>query len=126
MTALSELFKQLPLILTSVTLNAFAQLLLKKGMQRVGTLDVVSLITKATTLFSNGFLWSGMACYAASIALWFVVLSRNEVSFAYPFLSIGYILVAILGWYFFNESLTTWRIAGIGLIYIGVILISKS
>jgi multidrug transporter EmrE-like cation transporter len=54
------------------------------------------------------------------------VLSRVEVSFAYPFLSIGYVVVAIVGYYFFNESLTLTRILGILIICVGVYLISRS
>ena len=67
-----------------------------------------------------------MLCYAISILLWMSVLSKAEVSFAYPFLSVGYVLSAVLGYVFFSESITVIRIAGIVVICIGVILISRS
>ena len=67
-----------------------------------------------------------MVCYAASVILWIVVLSKVEVSFAYPLLSIGYVVVALVGWRFFGESLSAIRFVGIVIICIGVYLISKS
>jgi multidrug transporter EmrE-like cation transporter len=72
------------------------------------------------------YLWFAMICYAVSIFLWMVVLSKVEVSYAYPFLSIGYVVASIAGYYFFNESLTPVRIIGIIIICIGVYLISRS
>ena len=67
-----------------------------------------------------------MICYALSILLWMAVLSKVEVSFAYPFLSIGYVVAAVVGYYFFGESLSVIRIVGIVIICIGVYLISRS
>ena len=54
------------------------------------------------------------------------VLSKVEVSFAYPFLSVGYVVAAVVGYYFFGEALSVIRIVGIVIICIGVYLISRS
>ena len=80
----------------------------------------------AQALFFNLWLWVAMFCYAISVGLWMIVLSKVEVSYAYPFLSIGYVVAAILGFFFFSESLTPTRIAGILVICAGVYLISRS
>lgn len=114
------------LILASVLLNALAQLLIKKGMIAVGKLTLTTFSQSVIPMLSNIWLWCAMLSYAISILLWMSVLSKVEVSFAYPFLSVGYIVAAIAGYAFFNENLSLTRIAGIIVICIGVILISKS
>ena len=55
-----------------------------------------------------------------------IILSRVEVSFAYPFVSLGFVFVAIIGYFLFNENVTFARIIGISLICIGVFFVSKS
>jgi multidrug transporter EmrE-like cation transporter len=55
-----------------------------------------------------------------------MVLSRVEVSFAYPLLSVGYIVTAIAGYYLFQENLSITRIAGILIICVGVYFVTKS
>lgn len=114
------------LILISVLLNCAAQLCIRKGMLLVGEVGVGELIQHLGVMFTNLWLWTAMFCYAVSIFMWMIVLSKVEVSFAYPFLSIGYVVAALVGYYFFGESMTLYRIAGILVICIGVYLISRS
>jgi multidrug transporter EmrE-like cation transporter len=83
-------------------------------------------MTNLWTMVCNLWLWGAMICYAVSILLWMAVLSKVEVSFAYPFLSIGYVVAALVGYQFFGESLSLTRIAGILVICVGVFLISRS
>lgn len=113
-------------ILTSVLLNCLAQLLIKKGMLAAGEMSVLTMMHSLGTLITNVWLWLAMLSYGISILLWMSVLSKTEVSFAYPFLSIGYVVSAIAGYFFFNESITAVRIAGIVIICLGVVLISRS
>ncbi len=80
----------------------------------------------ALTIAKNPFLIFGFACYGLSIITWMAALSRTEVSFAYPFLSIGYVLVLFFGYYFFNETINFWKILGVFFILTGVVMIAKS
>lgn len=114
------------MIISSVLLNCAAQLLIRKGMLVVGEVGVSSLISHLGAMICNLWLWSAMICYGISILLWMAVLSKVEVSFAYPFLSIGYVVAAIICWQLFGESLSLTRIAGILVICVGVFLISRS
>jgi multidrug transporter EmrE-like cation transporter len=114
------------LILVSVLLNCAAQLCIRKGMLQVGEVGLDGLVGNLFTMIGNLWLWVAMVCYAISILLWMAVLSKVEVSFAYPFLSIGYVVAALVGYQFFGESLSWTRIAGIAVICIGVYLISRS
>ena len=54
------------------------------------------------------------------------MLSRVELSFAYPFLSLAYVVVAAYAYFVFKEDVNSLRIAGIGLICLGTILVSRS
>lgn len=116
------------MILSSVLLNAFAQVFLRKSMMSFAntefSLDTIKIWLPQ--LVTSIYLWSGILCYGVSIVVWLYVLAKTEVSYAYPFLSIGYIITAIAGYALFNENLSLLRIFGIFVICIGVILIYRS
>lgn len=112
----------------SIFLNALAQICLRKTM--LGTGPTPTSITDAPNyLFAlafNPWLIAGMSCYAISICAWLTVLSKVEVSVAYPLLSIGFIMATVMGYLFLGESINSTRIAGIALICIGIVCISRS
>ena len=116
------------LILTGVLLNAGAQLLLKAGVAPLGALSVGldNLLPTAWRVLGQWPIIAGLACYVVSVGVWIVGLSRVEVSLAYPMLSLGYVVNALAAWWLFGEALGPLRNAGILLILLGVLLISRS
>ena len=118
----------LALLLTGVLLNAAAQLLLKAGTNAVGQFEfsLANALPVGLKLGLQPYILGGMACYVVSLVVWIMGLSRVPVSVAYPLLSIGYVLNALAAWYLLGESLTAQRMAGIGLIIVGVFLVAKS
>lgn len=116
------------LILIGVLLNAGAQLLLKKGMLIIGSVQMSStvLLSLLPKLITNGYIWGGLSSYVVSVLIWLIVLSRVEVSYAYPFLSIGYIVTAFIGYYFLGESMSAYKVSGIFVICLGIVLLYKS
>lgn len=116
------------LILTGVTLNAVAQLLLKLGVNGVGHFEFtrVNIIPVGLQLVSQWPIMAGLVCYGISVVVWILGLSRVDVSIAYPMLSLGYILNALGAWYFLGESVSAQRLIAIGVIMIGVILLARS
>ncbi len=118
----------LALILTGVLLNAVAQLLLKAGARSIAGLsfNLDTAWTIAERLAFNPPILAGLLCYAVSVVVWILALSRVEVSIAYPMLSIGYVVNAIAAWLLFAEALSPARIAGIGVIIAGVWLVARS
>jgi drug/metabolite transporter (DMT)-like permease len=114
------------LIIISVLLNCAAQLLIKQGMLLIGEVKMGTIFQSLIPMVTNIYLWMAMLCYAVSIFLWMAVLSRVDVSYAYPFLSIGYVVAAIVGYYFLGETVNLVRIVGIIVICAGVFLISRS
>jgi multidrug transporter EmrE-like cation transporter len=57
--------------------------------------------------------------------VWIVGLSRVDVSIAYPMLSLGYVVNAFAAWYLFGEILSLQRLVGIGIILIGVVVLTR-
>ena len=120
--------KYIPLILVGVLLNALAQLTLKQGMRNIGHFNFTpdSLLRMSSTVLFNPFILAGLCCYVVSVIIWLLVLSRVEVSYAYPLLSVGYIVTAVAGWQLFNESMSLIRWSGIAVICCGVWLITRT
>lgn len=114
------------LILSSVLLNCAAQLLIRKGMLSIGSTSLANLSQHLGQMFLSPWLWAALLCFGLSIVLWMFVLSRVEVSFAYPFNGIGYVIIALACHYLFGEPLSSTRLCGIVFICIGVYLISRS
>ncbi len=116
------------LILTGVLLNAAAQLLLKAGVTRVGEFQfsLDNAVPVGIKLATQLPILGGLACYAISVVVWIMALSRVPVSVAYPMLSIGYIVNAFAAYWLFGESLNAQKLIGIGVIVIGVYLVARS
>ena len=105
------------LVLVGVLLNATAQLLLKAG---------TNAMPLGLRLALEPHILGGLACYAVSVVVWVIALSRVPVSIAYPMLSIGYVVNAVAAWQLLGESLSPLRLAGIGVIIAGVFMVARS
>ena len=116
------------LVMTGVLLNAIAQLALKASVNDTGiiNLDMQSLLSSAGSLATNLWLWLGLICYAISVVVWILALSRVDVSIAYPMLSVGYIVNAIAASHLFNEPLGLAKVIGIGIIILGVYILARA
>jgi multidrug transporter EmrE-like cation transporter len=117
----------LTLVLIGVMLNATAQLALKASVNRFGpiALDWHGAWPVAVRLSLEPALWLGLGCYAVSVVVWLLALSRVDVSIAYPMLSLGYVVNALAAWWLFSEVLGPTRIAGIAVIIVGVVLLAR-
>ena len=120
--------RYLPLIIFGVMLNAAAQLALKQGMRNIGYFEfrLESCGRVLIAVATSPYVLAGLTCYVISVVVWLLVLSRVEVSFAYPLLSIGYIVTAVAGLFFLNEAINLTRWTGIMVIFLGVWLITRS
>ena len=116
------------LILTGVLLNACAQLLLKAGTNSVGafSFSANNLLPVGIKLATEPHILGGLTCYVISVVVWIMALSRVDVSIAYPMISIGYVVTALAAWWLFGEAITLERMVGIGVIIIGVFLVTRS
>jgi len=115
-------------LMSGVVLNSLAQLALKAATQTTGAIEGTrrGLWLASQQLTTSVAFWLALACYGLSVAVWVVGLSRLPVSQAYPVLSVGYIITALLAWITLGESVSLARWSGIGLIIAGVVLVSRS
>lgn len=110
-----------------VVLGSFGQILIKMGLTETGGIEISELLsTKFLTTVFQKYVFIGVMLYFLSTALWFVALSKAEVSYVYPLISMGYILTAFLARFFFNENIPLVRWFGILLIIGGVFLVTRS
>lgn len=115
-------------ILISVIGGAVGQVLLKKGMNDLGevTLSIQNIIQMTWKMLTNPYVFIGLFIYFLSVIFWLAALSKVELSYAYPFASLSYIIMFLAGWLLLGESITPMRIVGTLVIGIGVFLISRS
>jgi len=113
------------LVFICVGMGVIGQLGMKKGMTTIGNIEVKDILsTRIFEVVFQKYVFIGMLFYVLSSLLWLVILSQAELSFVYPMISIGYIITAIFGKFFFNENLSFFRLFGILLICGGVYMIA--
>lgn len=119
--------KFLPFILFTVLTNAAAQIMLKYGMTRLGDFSELSsnLIIKLLQVVFSPFVFLGLCTFVISMASHLYVLSKVELSYAYPFLSLAYVVVAVYAYFIFQEDLNAMRVIGIAFICVGTIFIAQ-
>ena len=116
------------LVLFGVLLNAGAQLLLKAGTNSIGQFEfnLANALPVGMKVAMQPYILGGITCYVVSVIVWIMALSRVEVSIAYPMLSIGYVVNAVAAYFLFGEAVTVQRLAGIGIIVLGVYVVARS
>ena len=115
------------LILFSVTLGAAGQIAMKRGMSLVGFVPLSSLkeILPLCRVFGNPFVMLGLSLYGISAVSWLVVLSRADLSYVYPMISINYILVVFLSRLILHEPLSLNKLMGSLIICLGIWVLSR-
>jgi drug/metabolite transporter (DMT)-like permease len=108
-------------------LLAVAQVLVKLGMNEVGGLNISTktFLSDFIPIISSHYLWMGGITIVVSSILWMKVLSRVELSVAYPLISISYIFGILAAKYIFGETIPISRWFGVGVIGIGIFLIMR-
>jgi multidrug transporter EmrE-like cation transporter len=122
-------FKTIALVLFSVFLATAGQLLLKTGMAKVGYIDSMRLGNPLGLVGDVLRTWqviAGLAVFVLSAMSWLVVMSRVPLSFAYPFVGITYVLLALFGKFVIHEHVPNLRWLGVALIVAGIVVVGKT
>jgi len=116
------------ILFCGVLLNALAQLGLKAATRVTGPLVAgdSGVVRRGLELLAVPSLWYALCAYGLSVIVWLVGLSRVPVSQAYPLLSLGYVINIGLAWWLLGEVPNGQRVAGIAIIVLGVVLVSRS
>jgi drug/metabolite transporter (DMT)-like permease len=115
-------------ILISVFTGAIGQIMLKRGMTDMGpiTLTVDQLPMALWSMATNLWVIFGLLIYVTGTVFWLAALSRVDLSYAYPFASLSYVIMLAASWLIFHENITPLRLVGTLVVALGVILISRS
>jgi drug/metabolite transporter (DMT)-like permease len=114
------------LIIASVTLGVVGQLILKASISGgAGALvPVDGPVPTIQRIALNPGIWTGLAVYGAGTFFWLIALSQVELGFAYPFISLSYVLILLASWILFREKLSWWRVVGVAAICVGVYVVA--
>lgn len=115
--------KSLILILLSVGLSAIAQIAMKAGVSGVSTAAATSVLGSYISMLTAPRVLLGLACYGLGALIWLRVLSMMDVSQAYPFVAVGFVLTMALGFILLGETPHLTRMLGAGFILVGVWLV---
>ena len=110
----------------SIVGNVCGQLLLKNGMIRIARLAPGTGGSLPLRMARSPWVVGGLLVYASGVLFWTMALSYLQLSFVYPFGSLGYIGILIGSYFIFKEPLSRARLIGIGLIVFGLLLVSQS
>ncbi|MCK5567625.1 MAG: multidrug resistance protein [Actinomycetia bacterium] len=123
-----SLLSSVLLILLSISIAVGGQLLLKIGIDRIGINgfgSMKSLIGLFSGIIKSPMVITGLFLYLISAAIWLVVLSTVDLSFAYPFIGFTYVMVLVLSKFILKEEVNPLRWAGAFIITVGVVVISR-
>lgn len=116
------------IFLVSIVTGIIGQLILKKGTasQRL-SFDASQPFASLVALALNPFLLAWIFFAGISAALWIFVVSRFELSFAFPIATtLSYVLILILSWWLFGEQMSAARWIGIALMGAGIFMAAQS
>jgi drug/metabolite transporter (DMT)-like permease len=114
-------------ILSAVTIGVTGQLFIKKGLNGLGSIDFSSgLVSSYTKILCSPWVFGGGLVYCFSLFLWIYALTKVDLSFAYPFVALSYVIIVLAAWLFLGEHISPLRLAGVLVVSFGVILISRS
>ena len=111
-----------------IAFTVYGQIILKWRMNGVGALPD-GLWDKVWTLLrlvlTDVFILSGLASAFVASLFWMAAMTRFQISYAYPFMSLAFVFVLILSVIFFNETVNMPKLAGTALILVGIFVLSR-
>ena len=115
------------MIWVSVVLSGLAQIFLKHGLNRVQRkITAPGVVATTKTIAREIYIWLWALSFVFATGLWLLGLQSLELSYAYPLISFGYVLVSLLSLLFFGERVDRHRWLAIAIISVGVVLIAGS
>jgi len=108
----------------AIVANATANILIKVGMNRVG--EGKGLLPTVMSGALQPAIIFGIVFFVLALAAYTYVLSRINLSIAYPIMtSMGFVLVILVSWLFLKETVTLYQLLGFVLIIAGVWLVAR-
>ena len=111
----------------TIFFTVYGQLIIRSQVGDAGEfpVDTSEKITFIARLLLNPLVLSGFAsAFLASLA-WMATLTQFELSFAYPFMSLSFVIVMFLSIILFGEALTYNKLLGTFIILLGLLVVSR-
>ena len=122
------MLKSICVILLSILMSSTAHVFLKKGMMSIAqqTISGQGFVSHVWFTVTNTWIIGGMALHVGALGVWLLALSRVDITFAYPFLALGYVLVSLMAWLWLGENINHMRVLGMIIIIAGIVVLSRS
>lgn len=117
------------MLVISVVFAVAGQFTLKSAMNEVGRIGATEIAAAGDTIvraLKEPRLWLGLTLFGVSALFWLVVLSRVDLSVAYPFVGLSYIIVVLFSRLFLNEHVTALRWLGVVFVAVGITIVGLS
>lgn len=119
----------LTLILLTDMLESTYEFFFKKGMLLAGEVDFSSLSAFgdfAVRTLSNGWIWTGLIIIILETFTWFIIVSKIDLSLAFPIGSMSYIFIVLISAFLLHENVSLNRWIGTLIIVAGISLVATS
>lgn len=115
-------------LILSISISSAAHVLLKKGMivHGINSTNIDNLFSLIYSLITNPWIIGGMFLHVSALGIWLWALSKVDISFAYPFLGLGYVLVSAMAYLWLGEEINSIRTLGMVIIIIGIFVLAKA
>ena len=116
------------IILLSILMSSTAHIFLKKGMitHALNTVKSDGIVGLVWSVGTNPWVIGGMALHVSALVVWLWALSKVDISFAYPFLALGYVLVSAMAWMWLGEELNPTKLLGMAIIIVGILVLTRA
>jgi drug/metabolite transporter (DMT)-like permease len=115
------------LILVSVAFATVGQFTLKAAMnQAVSKVQASGAVHTLSRAAREPLLWGGLALFGVSALFWLIVLSKVDLSFAYPFVGLSYIIIVLVARLILHEHVPSMRWVGVAIVAIGIAIVGIS
>jgi drug/metabolite transporter (DMT)-like permease len=84
-----------------------------------------NMMERVFNVFINPWILGGILLHFLALAIWLWALSKVNITFAYPFIALGYVLVSLMAWRWLGEDLSLVKILGMGVIIVGILIVSS-
>ena len=118
----------LGIILLSILMSSTAHVFLKKGVMThaLQPIKAEGVFNLAWAVGTNSWVIGGMFLHVSALVVWLWALSKVDISFAYPFLALGYVLVSVMAWLWLGEEITLMRLRGMLIVILGILVLARA
>jgi multidrug transporter EmrE-like cation transporter len=112
-------------IASTILFTVYSQLVMRWQVGKAGPAEVPDKIGFVVQLLLNPWVISGVAATFLAGVSWMMTMTKFQLSYAFPFVSLNYVLVLLAGVLLFGEALTTAKVVGLTAILVGIFIIAR-